>query len=108
MGPGGIGGITVPGVATGALITIATGRGIPAVTVGGRTMVAPGGGGAIIAAPGGGGLKAGATAGNPSSCLTKFVTNSEASRPQVPHTKCTGWRAMSGVTSITYFDPHEH
>jgi hypothetical protein len=90
-------------------MTMATGRGALAAPAGGRTIVAPGGGGAIIAAPGGGGLKAGAaTAGNPNSCLTKFVTNSDASRPQVPHTKCIGWRAMSGVTSMTYFDPHEH
>ena len=111
MGPGGIGGMTGPLVATGAgaLMTVATGLGAPAGGAEGRTIVAPGGGGAIMAAPGGGGLNPDAAAdGKPSSCRTKLVTISEESRPHVPHTKCTGWRAMSGVTSITYFDPHVH
>ena len=68
------------------------------------------GGGAIAAGAGafaeGGGAIAGLSAAN---CLrTNWVTNSDASTPQVEQTKCTGWCAISGVTSNVYFAPQEH
>ena len=69
-----------------------------------RGAAGAGGGGAANGAAAGAGAKPLAA----SSCTIRPLTNSEESSPHCGHTKRTGLRPISGVTSTANFAPQEH